>query len=167
MQFGILGQIAPDLELDTWIDAEGAAMAPFRLENHKGKVVYLLFWQSWCPGCHTIGFPTLKKMSQHFEDDERVLFYAVQTVFEGFNDNTEDKVRTVQQKYSLRVPMAHDPGGGSEEQPSRLLPKYCTGGTPWVVIIDKRGVVRFNGFHVDEKRAIDLLEKLMEESPDE
>jgi hypothetical protein len=45
--------------------------------------------------------------------------------------------------------------------------KYSTGGTPWVVIIDKRGVVRFNGFHVDEKRAIDLLENLIKESQDE
>jgi len=46
-QYGILGGMAPELELDTWIDGNGNRMAPIRLENYIGKVVYLYFFQDW------------------------------------------------------------------------------------------------------------------------
>ena len=39
---------------------------------------------------------------------------------------------------------------------------YKTGGTPWVIIIDKGGKVVFNNFHIDEKQAIQLVGRLIE-----
>ena len=38
------------------------------MADFRGKVVYLYFFQSWCPGCHRHGFPTLQAMSKHFAD---------------------------------------------------------------------------------------------------
>jgi len=47
MQYGILGQQAPELNLTTWIDGDGKQMDPIRLSDNKGKVIYLYFFQDW------------------------------------------------------------------------------------------------------------------------
>ena len=46
-KYGILGRTAPEFELDTWIDSDGNSMAPIRLGDYLGKVVYLYFFQDW------------------------------------------------------------------------------------------------------------------------
>lgn len=46
-QYGILGQTAPELNLSYWIDGNGNPMAPVRLADYRGKVVYLYFFQDW------------------------------------------------------------------------------------------------------------------------
>ncbi len=47
MQYGILGQQAPELNLTTWIDGDGKQMDPIRLSDNRGKVIYLYFFQDW------------------------------------------------------------------------------------------------------------------------
>ena len=44
---GILGQPAPALGLDTWIDGNGEAMPPIRLADYRGRLVQLYFFQDW------------------------------------------------------------------------------------------------------------------------
>ena len=44
---GILGQQAPELNLDNWISADGIQRAPIRLSDFQGKVIYLYFFQDW------------------------------------------------------------------------------------------------------------------------
>ena len=46
-QYGIRGQTAPELRLDTWIDQNGEKTAPIRLSDYRGKVIYLYFFQDW------------------------------------------------------------------------------------------------------------------------
>ena len=45
--YGILDQQAPELDLDNWIDGDGKVSDPFRLADHRGKVIYLYFFQDW------------------------------------------------------------------------------------------------------------------------
>jgi hypothetical protein len=44
---GILGQRAPELNLNNWIDADGKKMQPIQLSDYRGKVIYLYFFQDW------------------------------------------------------------------------------------------------------------------------
>ena len=44
---GILGQQAPDLNLNNWINGDGKKIDPIRLSAYRGKLVYLYFWQDW------------------------------------------------------------------------------------------------------------------------
>jgi len=44
---GILGQQAPNLNLNTWINGDGKKIDPVRLSAYRGKVIYLYFWQDW------------------------------------------------------------------------------------------------------------------------
>jgi len=46
-QYGILGRQAPEMDLNTWIDGNGKPMDPLRLEDYRGKVIYLYFFQDW------------------------------------------------------------------------------------------------------------------------
>jgi hypothetical protein len=59
--------------------------------------------------------------------------------------------------------MGHDPG--PEGSGSRLMKRYRSGGTPWTVIIDKSGVVRFDGFRLTQPQARSLVERLVTSSP--
>jgi len=49
-----------------------------------------------------VGFPTLQTLTQIFKDNEKVEFLAVQTVFEGYNINTQDKLRKNQKNMTCR-----------------------------------------------------------------
>lgn len=89
LQAEMLGKPAPELKVDQWVNLPKDLKAgPTLREGWKGKVVYLYFFQSWCPGCHSSGFPTLQALKEEFGENEEVEFAAVQTVFEGFLTNT-------------------------------------------------------------------------------
>lgn len=152
--YGIRGRVAPELQVDYWIDENGDPSA-FNLADHEGRWVFLKCFQSWCPGCHSHGFPSLKKISDALAGNPSIVFAGIQTVFEGHYTNTIDKVRKIQLQYDLRMPMGHDPGpdGGS---PKTML-SYRTGGTPWMVLIGPDRRVIFNDFGIDADKAIDFL----------
>ena len=151
---GIVNKPAPPLSGVQWI-GDAATDAP---EITRGEVTYLFFFQSWCPGCHSHGFPTLKKLEAEFKDD--VNFIAVQTVFEGFSTNTKQRAERDVKSFGLDIPVGHD---GSKSKPSPLLRRFRGGGTPWTIIIDKNGVIRFNGFRLQQSQGKEMLKMLIKE----
>ena len=158
---GILGQQAPEISVDKWMHIPEGEKAPTP-ESLKGKVIYMYCYQSWCPGCHSSGFPTLKAVSEHFKDDENVEFLAVHTVFEGFSINAPEKWKAVADQHGLHhLRFAHS---GSEKKQSTIMRNFKTRGTPWTIIIGKDGKVKYNAFHITPAAAKDLIEKLKKES---
>ena len=153
---GILGKKAKPWDAAHWMNLPKGKKA-LNPSDFEGKVIYLYCFQSWCPGCHSQGFPTLKKVSEHYEGDDDVVFIAIQTVFEGFSTNTPKKVSAMAKRYGFSFPMAHS---GTAKQKSALMKSYRTRGTPWTIIIDKKGVVRYNDFHISEKKATALIQTL-------
>lgn len=89
------------------------------------------------------------------------MFVGIQTVFEGYRINTEDKLRKNQLKYELKIPMAHAAGNHQTHDIPEIMRNYRSGGTPWTVIIDPSGRVVYNNFHVDVKPAVALIETLL------
>ena len=164
-EHGIVGKKAPDLGLTQWVDASGQASDPISLASLKGKIVILEFWQSWCPGCHSHGLPTLKLIKQAFESEPRVAMLGIQTVFEGHHVNTFDKLVAIQKRHQLDIPMAHDPGTEATGGRSTLMQSYRSGGTPWFVLIDHSGTVIYNGFNVDGPKAIEYIRSLLAKMP--
>ena len=108
-----------------------------------------------------MGFPTLKKLTEIFKDNNEVVFVGVQTVFEGYSTNTKDKLRENQIKYELKIPMAHAPGNPQTHEIPPIMRDYRSGGTPWTVIIDQSGKVVYNNFHLDVQPAAELIENLL------
>ena len=155
-RFGIVGRAAPPLRVDHWIDAAGNATT-FDPSSIDGKWVMIKCWQSWCPGCHKHGFPTLKTVVDAFHGEDRLRVLAVQTVFEGFTINTRDKLREAQVRYGLPILMGHDSGDPDGDHRPRTMRDYRTGGTPWFIIIEPDGTVVFNDYHLSAERFIDYL----------
>lgn len=155
--YGILGMAAPSWAVDRWYNVPDGRDA-VALDDYSGRVVHLFCFQSWCPGCHSSGFPTLLAVMDMFAEADDVAFVAVQTVFEGFEVNTVAKALESAQRYGLTIPVGHDPG--PNDSGSNLLRDYRTGGTPWHVIIGKDGFVHLNDFHVPIGPVCQLIEML-------
>ena len=158
---GILGKPAPNWSVDQWLNLP-TGQKRIDIQNFRGKALYLFCFQSWCPGCHSSGFPTLQKVMARFKDNDDVAFVAIQTVFEGFASNTFDHAKQVAQKYKLTIPVGQS---GEQGKPSQVMAHYRSGGTPWVVIIDRDGVVRYNDFHVSVDQADKVIRAALKSSP--
>ena len=94
------------------------------------------------------------------QGNERVRFFAVQTVFEGYHFNTRDKLRQNQLKYHLRIPMAHAAGNPDTGVSPEIMRNYRSGGTPWTVIINSEGRIVYNGFHIDADQAVKMIREM-------
>ncbi len=99
-------------------------------------------------------------MTEAFKDDKQVAFIAVQTVFEGYQTNTQGKLRKNQVTYDVKVPMAHAAGDPESHDIPEIMKQYRSGGTPWTVIIDPSGTVAYNGFHIETDEAVELIKRL-------
>lgn len=157
---GIAGKSAPDWKVSQWHQLpEGKkSLSP---ADYKGKVLYLYFFQSWCPGCHSSGFPTLKKVKQHFANDPNVEFVVIQTTFEGHSTNNASRLSETAKRYSLDIPFGQSAGNSGTPD---IMRKYRSRGTPWTVIIDPDGKVRYNHFHIKPNQAISMIKKLAKPS---
>ncbi len=157
-RYGILGQIAPELEDLQWVDANGKPTSDnIKLANLEGKFKVIYCFQAWCPGCHSRGLPALKEMSTALAGNSAVEFMAIQTVFEGESSNTYSRMVDIQKQYDLNIPFGHDPGNEHSAHRSFTMNSYRTGGTPWFIFIDQTGKVVFNDYHLDTEKAIAFL----------
>ncbi|CAM1343866.1 peroxiredoxin family protein [Tenacibaculum amylolyticum] len=150
---------APEFHVKNWVDANGNKTDEIKLADFEGKFKVIYCFQSWCPGCHSAGLPNLKKMVDALQDNDKVVFLAVQTVFEGFEANTYEKMLETQKKYDLKIPFGHD-AGDDDKSRSNIMQNYRTGGTPWFIFIDQHDNVIFADFHLNVDAAIKVLKSI-------
>lgn len=155
MAQGIVDQKAPELRVPTWIDGDGERRAPLRLSELGNGYKVLYCFQHWCPGCHASGFPTLQRLTSAKRADFG--FAVVQTVFEGEQSNTFERLAETQARYRLSLPFGHDPAPSRGGRPT-VMEDYRTGGTPWFIIIAPGGEVAFNGFQLDADQLLRLTD---------
>jgi len=100
---------------------------PISLESHRGEVVYLDFWASWCPPCVT-SLPLLDELRTEFGDRGfRVVAVNV--------DRDADKARAFLAKRPVGYRSASDPDGALPE-------RFGLSTMPTSYLIDRDGVVR-------------------------
>ncbi len=158
-ELGVVGQRAPTWHDVTW---HGAGARGRDVAEYRGKVLVLYAFQSWCPGCHSRGFPTLAALEKRYAAHDDVAFVAVQTTFEGFAANSPERGLDVVESFELAIPVGQS---GAEGKRSAFMRDYRTGGTPWTILIDKTGVVRFNDFFLDEKLGARWIDRMLAEDP--
>lgn len=156
MQFGGLHNKAPELRANDWIDASGNPMdKPLRLADLGDGYKIIYAFQHWCPGCHSRGFPTLRLLHDALKD-QGVGFAVIQTVFEGGEVNTFDKLAVNQEQYGLKIPFGHDTPPDGERYPT-FMEDYRSAGTPWFTVIDPKGTVVYADFRLDAGRFLKAL----------
>lgn len=149
---GIIGQQAPELRVEQWIDAAGKPSAPLRLGDLGNGPKILLCFQDGCGACHSRGFPIMRALKHYLPSDWG--FAAIQTPFESPDRNNFDKLRVNQERARLEIPFGHDPAPAGEPYPS-IMGDYVTGGTPWFIVVEADGTVSFNDFRFNIQRFLD------------
>ncbi len=158
---GIAGKKAPPLALTNWINLpEGQTRLD--IPDFKGKYLVMLFFQHWCEASQKEAFPTLQTLIKQFEGEKNVAFLAVQTAFQGYTTNSEDKLKVDAQEFGLTIPMGHSPKLPGVYSVSL---GYNTGGTPWWVIVTPDGVVEYNGHYLNPEEAEKNLRNLLAGKP--
>ncbi|GLQ55848.1 peroxiredoxin family protein [Devosia nitrariae] len=157
MATGIMGLPAPPLEDVRWIDENGEDRSPLALAELGQGHAILYFFQRWCAGCHAHGFPTFVTLAEELRDNG-VGLAAIQTVFEGSDVNTFDRLRENQQRYDLRVPFGHAVADStSADAVPPIMKAYRSGGTPWFVVIAPDGRVVYDGFRLEAEGLVQAL----------
>ncbi len=149
-------QRAPELRVQKWIGKDGISIEPLKLVDVGIGPKILFAFQHWCPGCHSHGFPTLRRLYGALSP-KGVGFAVIQTVFEGAHENTFEKLRVNQLKYALPVAFGHDEPPAGAALPT-FMEDYHTRGTPWFTVIDADGGIVFSDFHLDADHLVKELE---------
>jgi len=118
----LIGKNAPQFE-SVLLDG-----SKFKLENHKGKVVVLDFWATWCGPCVRALPVLIEKMSQ-FEKDELILL----AVNQGETKKVISQFLKKKKLQQLNVVMDRKKSIGRD---------YKVQGIPKTVVIDQEGVIR-------------------------
>lgn len=116
------GETAPAFSARS-LDGEGTVS----LAAHRGKVVYLDFWASWCAPCQA-ALPALEQLRKEFPADQfQVIAVNV--------DTDPEKALRLLAKHKIGYPSAADPEG--------VLPQtFGLKTMPTSYLIDRAGVVR-------------------------
>lgn len=115
------GRQTPDFELRDTQDRL------WKLSDHRGKVVFLNFWATWCAVCRSemASKENLKAMMK----DRSFLMLGIL-----FRDDPDNAVPYIREQ-NISVPTLIDPG-------DRFAALYGIKGVPVTVIIDKDGIIR-------------------------
>ncbi len=134
---------APDFTLKS---AKGPNL---RLEEHRGQVVLINFWATWCGPCRQ-EMPVLDKIQQRYEP----LGFTVL----GVNVEGETrKVRQLLERSGLSFPILFDGDQTTSET-------YSVEAMPFTVLVDRDGMVKYvhNGYKPgDEREYVNHLKTLL------
>ena len=98
-------------------------------------------------------------MADALDGNKKIVFLAVQTVFEGHDSNTYEKMVETQKQYDLKIPFGHDAGNDGKST-SNMLTNYQTGGTPWILFIDTHDNIVYSDFNLNPDAAIEFLKSM-------
>jgi len=117
------GDIAPDFS------AKLLSGETFTLSEHRGKVIVLDFWATWCSPC-VEKMPTIQALSEQYESS---------AVFVGMNvGESFDEVKG----FIANMGFTYNIGLDENEEIHRNL--YPTIAIPYLVIINKEGIITKN-----------------------
>ena len=116
-----LNKKAPTLVVDKWITDR---------PDTKGKFVIIDFWATWCSPCKR-AIPELNKFAKLFKEDLIVI---------GISDQSPEKIKAMNNPV-ITYYLASDPQ-------RRMMRDLQIRGIPHVIVIDPKGIVRWEGLPI-------------------
>ena len=133
-QVGLIGQPAPEIAVETWVQGRPTTLAELR-----GRVVLLEFWATWCASCPKM-FPKLRQLHESF--GERGLEIIASTRHYSAIGGTPqakadelDVIRKYLDGRGLEFAIGLAPDEGTQQL-------YGAVGLPTMALIDRAGLVR-------------------------
>jgi peroxiredoxin len=137
------GRPAPEVVAET-IDGER-----FRLREHRGEVVVVNVWATWCAPCR-VEMPGFVDLQESFRDE------GVQFVGIAVDRDGEEVVRPFVKEEGINFPQIANPTVAARHFPGEVVPR--------TYLIDKQGRIRYEHSGVILKWALDdALERLTDE----
>ena len=116
-------ETAPDFEMALFDGGN------FRLSEHRGEVIVINFFASWCVSCGE-ETPLIEKAAHEYSP-QSVMFLAIAV------DDTEKKAKAFMQKMGLTIPAGLDKTG-------KIKDAYGLYGMPTTFFIDKNGKISYS-----------------------
>lgn len=153
---------APQWVISEWLNSDGLSLNELR-----GKVVIVDFFQMWCPGCKSFSIPLMehweKKVFSSEASSGQIVFVSIHTVFEGHAYQTTKRLRGFIKEKGITHPVGVDRHVDGRRVPE-TMERYRTMGTPEMAIIDKRGNIRFQRFgYFEPEFGETLIRQLLDE----
>lgn len=124
----------------------------YKPEEYKGKVVLLTWFASWCGPCHAEAPIMEKEIWQKFREKGLNVF----GVNAGEEEEPAKKAQGFVTQHDLTYPVLLD----SEDELSQT---YRIQAFPTIVLIDRKGVIRYMQSGFDHETVVGTLEKLLAE----
>ena len=127
----------------------------FNLADHKGKVVMLLFWGSWCPPCrHELRPENLPATLKEFNGNPDFVFQPI--AYKDTKASLDKFFATEDGKtiYSYLRPLT------LVDEDRSIFGLYAKSGVPRCVIIGKNGVIAYIGLGSSEAGLREVAETL-------
>lgn len=137
----LVGQPAPEFELDL-LDGQR-----FRLADHKGRVVVVDFWATWCGPCRQT-MPLVDGVVREFAEQ------SIEVVAINLQEQPK-QIASMLERHNLQMPVALDNDGV-------VAAKYSVKAIPQTVVIDRDGIVARSFVGGGPKMADSLRDALTE-----
>ena len=146
-QFMTLSNHAPELLVQTWFNTD----RPLLLSGLRGRVVVIAAFQVLCPQSIGSGVPQAQRIFDTFEPKD-VVVIGLHATFEHHDAFSTAMLKAFIHEYRLKFPIALDQPNQASPIP-HTMERYKMRGTPSLVLIDRKGLVRKHAFGpVDDLR---------------
>lgn len=148
------GQEAPAFQA---VNLQGDSVS---LEDHRGKVILLNIWATWCPPCRE-EMPSMQRLHEALEGRDFEIIAVSVDAEEGTTDeqgNVGGDVAEFVEEYGLTFTVLHDPSG-------RIQDTYQTTGVPESFVINRDGIIyqKVSGASEwDDRQHRQLIERLLD-----
>lgn len=140
--------------------------APLTVEDLRGRVVLVEFFQMLCPGCVNHSIPQAQRVHRLVNADQ-VTVLGIHSVFEHHNVMDTDALRVFLSEFGVKFPVAVDRPREGQVIPSTMR-RWRLEGTPTTMLVDRQGKVRQVWFgQLDELVLGVWLGTLLAEQPED